>query len=139
MNELNSLYIIRDIKSEDYNFILSTFLRGLYYGDSWFSEIDKESFMKNYKPVAEYLIDSTKTVTKVACLKEDENVILGYSVLSLDYQSIHWVYVKNIWRNKGIARQLLPQYPTTITHLTALGRNLLNKFETKPKFNPFKI
>lgn len=139
MSKFTGLYDIRDIKSEDHNFILATFLRGLYYGDSWYSQIDKKAFMENYKKFINILINNDKTVVKIACLKEDSDVILGYSILSADYQTVHWVFVKQAWRNKGIARSLLPQRPTAVTHLTALGKTLLTKFENQPTFNPFQI
>lgn len=136
MSKFEGLYHIRDAKEEDKNFILATFLRGLYYGDSWFSFIPKQIFMTNYDKVAEALVKGDRTIIKVACLKEDIDVILGYSILSKDYQSIHWVFVKSAWRNKGIARSLLPQYPICATHLTRLGKDLLIKFENCV-FNPF--
>lgn len=138
MSKFEGLYDIRDAKVEDNNFILATFLRGLYYGDSWFSMIPKPIFMANYKKVANVLLTSPKTVIKVACLKEDPDVILGYSILSSDYQAIVWVFVKSAWRRQGIAKTLVPRHPTEVTHLTRLGAELMNKFENVT-FNPFKL
>jgi hypothetical protein len=138
MSDFKGLYDIRDAKADDRNFVLATFLRGLYYGDSWFSLIPKDIFMANYKKVGEFLVTSPNINIKVACLKEDPDVIIGYSILSQDFSTIHWVYVKNIWRKQGIGRSLVPQHPTTVTHLTALGKTLLSKFENCI-FNPFAI
>lgn len=129
---------IRDAHEGDKNFILATFLRGLYYGDTWFSQIPKDIFMNNYKFVAERLITSPNTIIKIACLKEDLNVIVGYSILSSDYQTVHWAYVKRVWRNKGIGKALVPQFPVTVTHLSKLGQSLITKYPTAV-FNPFKI
>jgi hypothetical protein len=141
--DFSGLYDIRDMVPEDKNFILATFLRGLYYGDSWYSLIPKPVFMENYQILAEILLQ--KSTVKVACLKEDHNIILGYSILSPDFQTIHWVYVKDSkqpdgsgWRRHGIARSLLPKYPTAITHLTATGKKLMSKFPTAI-YNPFAI
>lgn len=138
MSEFAGLYDIRDAKLNDKNFILATFLRGLYYGDSWFSLIPKSVFMANYKKVAETLAVSPRTTIKIACLKEDPDVIIGYSILSADYQTIHWVYVKEKWRRLGIARSLVPSRPTAVSHLTALGKSLLTKFDNVI-FNPFAL
>lgn len=132
------LYDIRDMKPEDKNFVLATFLRGLYYGDSWFSLIPKPVFMDNYKSVADALVTGQKTVIKIACLKEDPSVILGYSIMSSDYQSVVWVFVKSTWRKRGIARSLLPQHPVAVTHLTKIGKSLLSKLNN-PIFNPFAL
>lgn len=136
MSSFQGLYDIRDYQTEDANFILATFLRGLYYGDSWFSLIPKDIFMKHYKVVAEALL-KTRTV-KVACLKEDPSVILGYSILSNDYQGIDWVFVKSAWRKQGIGKSLVPQRPSYVTHLTKLGKDLLVKFPNTV-FNPFNL
>lgn len=138
MSTFAGLYDIRDGAAEDVNFILATFLRGMYYGDSWYSQIPKDIFMQNYKVVAEALLRSPKTVVKVACLKDEPNVILGYSLLSADYQTIHFVFVKNVWRKRGVARSLLPKHPVAVTHLTRLGKDLLPKLE-QTIFNPFAV
>ena len=138
MSDFKGLFIIRDGKESDKNFVLATFLRGLYYGDSWFSQIPKDIFMENYKLVAKALIDSPNCILKIACLPEDPDVILGYSILSSDYMTIHWVYCKKVWRNKGIGRSLLPSYPNAVTHLSELGQRLVKKFDNVV-FNPFKL
>ncbi len=136
MSDFRELVQVRDGVESDKNFILATFLRGLYYGDSWFSIIPKNVFMDNYKVIAEILVQ--KGNIKVACLPEDPDVIIGYSILSPDFQGIHWVYVKSAWRKKGIAKALLPQYPLYVTHLSKLGYQLLPKFKDAI-FNPFKL
>ena len=138
MSDFKQLVEVRDMKPEDKNFIFASFLRGMYYGDSWFSLIPKDIFMDNYKLVAEALINSPNVVVKVACLPEDVDVIVGYSILSADFQTIHFVYVKEKWRHHGIGSSLCPKFPTSVTHLTKLGRELLKKFD-KCIFNPFAI
>jgi hypothetical protein len=138
MTDFKGLYDIRDGKETDKNFILATFLRGLYYGDSWFSLIPKDIFMDNYKHIAQAIITNPNVVIKIACLPDDNDVILGYSILSADYLTIHWVYCKSAWRKKGIGKSLLPSRPTTITHLSATGKELMSKFKDAI-FNPFAI
>jgi len=142
VSDFTGLYDIRDYKPEDHNFILATFLRGLYYGDFFFDSMPKDIFMANYKMVAEGLIN--KSVIKVACLKEDPDTILGYSILSPNYQILHFVYVKNgkfpdgsSWRRKAIGRSLTPVNLSHVTHLTKLGQMLLPKLNCV--FNPFQL
>lgn len=132
------LFHVRDGIESDNNFILATFLRGLYYGDSWFSQIPKDIFMKNYKVIAASLLASPNVIINIACLPDDPDTILGYSVLSSDTQTVHWVYVKSAWRRKGVAKTLVPKHPTTVTHLTELGKELLPKL-SGAVFNPFSI
>lgn len=131
-----SLYNIRPAKPEDMNFVMATFLRGLYYGDPWFTKIPKDIFMSVYKQIAQKAWENPNVRIKVACLKEDDNVILGYSVLSADNSAILWVFVKMAFRNQGIARSLVPESPMFVTHLTELGKTLLPKLNGAV-FNPF--
>lgn len=139
---MNDVYHIRGYKPEDHAFIMSTFLRGLYYGDSWFSQIDKDCFMANYKHVVESLVRNSAIA--VACLNDDEDVIIGYSIVGKDLKTLHWIYVKQgpskeeSWRKKGIAKSLTPAGITTVTHLTTLGKSLMNKLPGAV-FNPFKV
>lgn len=130
------LYNIRDYQPADKNFILATFLRGVYYGNNWFSQIRKDIFMDSYKRIAESALDSGRLAVKVACLQEDPDIIIGYSILSADYQAVAWVYVKKAWRLKGIARSLIPKHPTYVTHLSRLGQELMTKIPAA-LYNPF--
>jgi hypothetical protein len=136
MSDFKGMYDIRAASPDDINFIMATWLRGLYYGDSWFSMIPKNIFMDNYKKIAVTTMAHPKVIVKVACLKEDPTVILGYSIVSSDEQAIVWCFVKSAWRRQGIGRSLLPQSPKFVTHLTALGKSLMVKFPTAV-FNPF--
>ena len=128
---------IRGYRSEDKNFIKATFLRGLYYGNDFYNLIPKQIFMDNYKNVAEALVSGNYQIN-VACLKDDTDVILGFSVLSKDFATIDWVFVKAAWRKQGIAKSLLPQYPTDFSHFTLLGLSLSKKYKDCV-FNPFKL
>jgi GNAT superfamily N-acetyltransferase len=139
MSNFEGLYNIRPYTKTDKAFVLSTWLRGLYYGDTWFSLIPKNIFMDNYKLIAEKIVESPHTVILVACLPDDPDVILGYSIMYDDLATLHWMFVKKAWREKGIGKSLLPGMFTRVTHLSDLGRLLL---ETKFKnitFNPFYL
>ncbi len=139
MNEdFKGLYDVRDSVEADHAFILATFLRGLYYGDSWFSLIPKDTFMNEYKIIANAIVKHPNVIIKVACLREDPSVILGYSILGNNFTTIIYTYVKSNFRKRGIGRSLLPTYPSTVTHLTALGKSLMSKLPKETVFNPFK-
>lgn len=137
MNSFAGLYTIRPYSPDDEAFVLATFLNGMYYGDSWFSIIPKAIFMVNYRKVAQAMVSGKATVN-VACLPDDQSVILGYSILSHDFKTIHYVFVKDKWRKMGIARSLLPKDPVAATHLTRLGRKLMHKFNDLI-FDPFRL
>lgn len=138
MSVIKELYDIRDYVEDDKSFVMSTFLRGIYYGNTWFEMIPKDIFMNNYKYNVEAIVDNAKTVIKVACMKDSPDVILGYSVVSGDFQTIHFVYVKKAWRKAGVGKSLVPKHPQFASHMTEVGKQLLPKI--KPcVFNPFSL
>jgi len=134
------LYITRAVVPGDVNFIMATFLRGLYYGDSWFREIPKDIFMENYHAILERILSNPRTIIAVACLKEDQDVILGYSVYCNTFTGVnlHWVFVKNAWRGIGIGKSLVPSSTNVVTHLTKSGLGIIKKHK-EIVFNPFAV
>lgn len=132
----NSLYTIRSPNPDDINFILATWLRGLYYGDSWFTQVPKHIFMENYKKMATSILMSPGVKVKVACLNDDPSVIIGYSVVTADDEAVVWVFVKTVFRKQGVGRSLVPKAPKHVTLLTKLGKTLLPKL-SNATFNPW--
>jgi len=132
------LIAIRLGTEEDKSFIFSTWLKGLYYGDSWFSNIPKDVFMQHHHPVIERLLVDPAVIVTVACLKDDPEVILGYAVQTLDGSTVHWCFVKKSWRNIGLAKNLISAKVTAATHLTKAGLSILRK-HPGIVFNPYKI
>lgn len=136
VSDFRGLYDIRDVQDNDKPFIMATLLRGVYFGDPYYTRMPKDRFMRAYKVLAEAAVDNKLVNIKVACLKEDHDVIIGYSILSKDYQAIVWAFVKKNWRKRGIGRTLVPQHPSVCTHLTITGEKLLNKYPGLV-FDPF--
>jgi hypothetical protein len=131
-----NLVKVRDYLPEDKNFIYASWLRNLYYSDAGFKDVPKDVFMKNYHDILERILNSTAVKVKVACLNDDESVILGYSVLSEISPTLYWVFVKAAWRRIGIAKSLVPSDTKVVTHLTAVGRSLIKK-HPGVVYNPF--
>lgn len=121
------LVAIRDYAPGDKNFIYASWLRGMYYGESWLSLMEKDVFMASYHKVIENLLDSPSAQIKIACLKDDADVILGYSVMSRIAPVVHWTFVKSAWRGIGIAKMLVPKETKIVTNLTKSGLAILRK------------
>jgi hypothetical protein len=130
MQVTSNMILVRDVREEDLPLIYSTWLLGLYHGCDWFGRIKKDSFFANYKVSLEKRLPHC--TIKVASLKEDPDVILGY--VCYRGNVLDWLFVKKAWRKMGIAKMLMPQNINVCTHLTKVGRSL------KPKewdFDPF--
>lgn len=131
----NDLVMVRDYNDKDKNFVYSTFLRGLYYGDFWYGSMPKDVFMTEYHKVLDLILTKTSVKVKMAALKEDDETILGYSIYEDDI--LHFIFVKKAWRGIGIGRSLVPDTISKTTHLTKVGLSIKNKKEWI--FNPFLI
>lgn len=136
----SDLIALRPGTEEDKNFIYSTWLKGLKFGNDWFKHIDTAAYNTNYVKVLNKLYYDPNALITVACLKTDPDVILGYSIcrVTLDNKTLlDWVFVKTAWRKIGIARSLVPLHLDAITHLTIPGVHIWKaKFPNVP-FNPF--
>ncbi len=93
--------------------------------------------MEYYHKVLERFLDNPKVNITVACLIDDPQVILGYSVTRESRGDVvmDWVFVKSAWRNIGIGKSLVPPNLKIVTHLTKTGRAL------KPEeviYDPFR-
>jgi len=134
---------LRDYTPNDRHFILATWLRGLFYGDTWFSQIPKAIFMENYHRALERVFSTPGVKIKVACLADDKDVILGYSVYrtlnhnGIDINVLDWVFVKSAWRKIGLAKKLIPPSIEACTHLTKSGTSIIKCKLPNVIFNPF--
>lgn len=97
--------------------------------------IDHDAYFQNYDEVIKEMLARTDCQIKIACLKEDPDVILGYCVF--ENKTVHWIYVKEVWRRIGLSSDLLPTGFDTITHITDRGKKILDKKYPNTKFNPF--
>lgn len=131
--------VIRPPREGDVGFLFSTWATGLYYGNDnpGDDEHDARKKMSKIRKDIEPILYSPKTRIAVACLKEDEDVILGYSVFEGD--SFHWIYVKKPWRLLGIGKSLIPPGIKKATFMTEAGKSLKpNNWEYIP-FNERRI
>lgn len=130
------------------NLVLSKFLRSLRYGNQYFSFIDAHPYFEMYGRYFKNVLQRPDAVIRLAVLSDDEDVVLGWSLI--EAHTLHYVYVNKDNRKLGIGKSLtetnLPF--DTITHLTAIGLSIWSsKFHNgvgpnilnKPKivFNPF--
>lgn len=138
MNKLSELVHYRDGKPDDENMILATWVQGLYHSNQnepWFASVPQYIFNEEYRKIIKQLLAKPGIEKRIACLNEDEDVVLGYAIFEGD--TLHWVYVKSSWRRLGIARNITPKKIKWYTHLTPIGRSIAqtNQFI----FNPFKL
>lgn len=131
------LIIIRPGAAGDINFIFATWLNGLRYGSDFYGLVDKASYFKNYHEVIKNIIERPTASILVACLTDDNDTIIGYSIS--EPTILHWVFTKPVWRKLGIGKDLIPPGTKYVTHMTNIGADLLKKKLPNVVLDPFKI
>lgn len=133
---VRELIIVRPYVEADRNFILATWIRGAKHGSDFFKRMDPKAYYRHYNEFLSNLVDSAQTDIKIACLAEDPAVIIGYAVTRNSGQALDWVYVKSRWRKVGIAKCLIQQSFSEVSHITDVGNKILKKMPNIT-FNPF--
>lgn len=112
----------------DSGMIFSTWRNSAYYGTSPPPRESGADFFRNLtKRINELLWDAT---VRIACLQDDHNIIIGYSVCTGDH--LEWVYVKPAYRECGIAKELVPSTVLTYTKQeTKIGHAILANRKAK--------
>lgn len=124
---------VRPANEEDVPFIFNSWLKS--YRNSFFArDIHSTVYYSEHHKVLEKIIKNNSVL--VACNPEESNQIYGY-IISGKVQNVivvHYVYVKQPYRNLGIAKLLGAavghdkEVPGFHTHTTRLGRDLAIKF-----------
>ena len=124
--------LIRAVRPEDRAFIISTWCKGQLYGNSFFTAVDSEAYFTHYPKYITSILDRAEV--RVACFADDEDIILGYAVMSQN--ALHWVFVKKALRSEGIANKLIAGASVSvITSLTKPGQAIAAKKGWR--FNPW--
>lgn len=92
---------LRPIKTNDVPFVMSSWMNSMR---SVFKFLDTDLFSPAYR---EQVTRILKKAQVRVCVTDNDDEIIGYSV-SYDAQKVlHWVYVKEGHRGKGVAKMLI--------------------------------
>lgn len=123
---------IRPALESDVAFIFRSWLKS--YKNSWFAKnIENTIYYSEHHKVLERLM-SEKTVL-IACNSDDTDQIYGFMCCEKTegINVIHFIYVKHVFRNMGIAKRLLevqghdPKTAGVYTHHTRIAEKLAPK------------
>lgn len=131
--EKRELITFRSAQKTDEAFIYRSILMGTFHGNrpakgrsidpkapvDFFSSIDQDTFMKFYHLHLEHIFSRPNVTIGIACLVEDPDVILGFSVF--EPEILHFVFVKPDWRKIGLATDLVPKSIKSVTGFTRVG------------------
>lgn len=103
-NELHDLVIVRPMHDGDRNFVRSSWLRSYRELTKW---APKDAYFRLHHDVVEGLLARARCV--VAAAKDDDAHVLGWACgePSDSHPLLHFAYVKQAYRNHGLATKLV--------------------------------
>ena len=104
MSEAQREVQVRPARGDDLPFVFATWLRSVHASSLFAKRIPRPVFFERHHAAIQRLLDRGAELS-VACLKEDDGVVVGY--LAREGKLIHFVYVKGPFRRMGVARALL--------------------------------
>lgn len=127
--EEGSTVILRGFNPEkDGAFVYSTWRNALWFaGDQ--DEDKRDYFYAEASQRLRRLLTAPDTKTQIACLEEDPDNIIGYSIMAGPH--LNWVYVKIESRRQGIGKLLTRGFKTVATPLTHLGKKIFEAYYAK--------
>lgn len=129
---------LRAMQPNDMSFIYSTFLRGLYYGCAHFKEMKKDAFFVAQETTLLRLMAKPVCNVVIACLSSEPDIILGWTLIEPKNAVLHFIYVKDAWRSKGVAKQMVGLAKiSSVTHITKIGNEIRKRKQWD--FNPWLV
>jgi len=95
--------------------IYSTWRNALWYGDK--NNVDSDEFYAQATREIKKILETSQV--RIACLSDDHDLIVGYSVMT--GSNIEFVYVKLDYREKGIGALLVKGFTKISTPRTKIG------------------
>lgn len=115
--------------------IYARWLRSFRFGNPFLKKSSPADYYKHYHKYIEILLSKPGSITRLAVLSDEHDVVLGFSVCREDV--LDYVHVQVNHRRHGIARKLVPDNITTISHTTNLATDIWQDKFKHIVFNPF--
>ena len=118
--------IVRTFNPEsDSGLIFDSFPKGVWHAAYIPIRTSKTKWMQSFYARLKTLLSTADVL--IACTEEDANTIIGYSIIQS--KILHFVYVKEGYRNKGIGTLLTRDKFDDVNHetLTKVGFSILSK------------
>jgi len=137
MSSLKDEILIRQMKAEDSNFVVNSWLRSLRSSSPYFHSIPEKIFYTAHKNGIIATIERPEAKCLIVTPKDSPDIIVGYLVYedrnTPHYCLLHYCYVKHKFRGLGLANYLIG--------LVSNGRSLVSShYSSKIKnlsFNPY--
>lgn len=114
-------FSVRLMRSGDEPFVYRAWLEGYWQHFPGNVVMPKGEFMQRWHMMIERILADRRTVTVVAHIDGEPDILLGFACLMGDLNcglGVHWAYVKQAFRGMGVCSEMLrvPILQTIISH-----------------------
>lgn len=111
--------VVRDFLESDRPFIFSSWRNSSFFGVPHGTRPEAAGFFaRKTREIGQILARNARV--RIACLEDDPQLIIGYSVSTARH--LEWIYVKDGFRKQGIGQLLFPKDTETVSaHMTKIG------------------
>lgn len=130
-----SRVVLREFnRDQDVGLILDTFAKGVYHGGINRPVGGKKSWFEEFHKYVLELLDNADIF--IACSDFDQSHILGYAII--EDRCLEYVYVKEWYRNNGIASLLTHDRFNDINHanITKAGQAIIDRQDREADLTP---
>lgn len=128
-------YNVEHLPDSYRNMILAKYLRSLRHTNDYFKKVDAAFFFKYQTEIIQDIMLRANAYIKLAVLSDDNDVVLGWSLM--EPTILHYVWVGADYRNLKIGSILTSDAFHTITHYTKSGFSIWQKKFPNVVFNPY--
>lgn len=132
LNKPKMSIVLRPGTEDDLNFLLATWLNCYLASGNWIYRPSKKVYFPGMEKQIKACLGTAKVI--VATTEEDPEQIIGYAVHCLD--TLHFVYVKNLFRGLGVSKELMKGLPVRYySNHTSYSRYITKGLT----YDPFRI
>lgn len=120
------MFIFRPYEPQDLNFIQSSWGSSYYKGSDFHHSMSPETFHNYHRPIRERILSQPTLAIIICSSKEDPSQIIGWiavePLFKRESMIIHYIYVKQLYKDEGIATELFGKVihtrPVFMSHMT---------------------
>lgn len=128
LTDSNKTVVLRDYESfTDDPFIFSTWRKAVWFDKQKPTDSLDPIFFRQKTKQIRNILASPNILIRLACLKDDPDQIIGYSIL--DNMVIEFVYVKVDYRKQGIASLLTKGFKSCAQPTTKIGASIIKRHD----------
>lgn len=128
-------YAGKDVPLKYVNLVKSRWMRSYKKDNDYMKLVHPPGYYFAYGPYVDSILNRPNTTVRIAVLEEDNDVVLGFSVVEKNI--LHYVHVPRAYRRQRIATMLVPDGIEWFTHATKIGLRIWSWKLPNAKMNPF--